>query len=468
MKKVCIVGGGVAGLTAGIFALKNGFACEIYEKNATPGGNLTGWKRGGCHIDNCIHWLNGTKADTRLHALWEEVGALSGVALVRKEAFYTSEYDGARLSMWRDAAKTRREMILTSPADRREIERFMDAVEAAAGGEHNLPAVWLRYGGMSLETLSGRFLHPLLRRLMTDLLTGYFSAVGLIVAYAAFITGNADIPRGGSVAMARRMAARFEELGGSLFTDAPVLRAVTDGKRVTALLLADGARVTADAFVFSCDPTVTFGKLLPAAYMPAPLMRAYRNSAAYPVFSSVHTAFAVDAAAVEDGTVVTECAPLSVMGREYTRLPLRTFLHEPDFAPTGKTVVETLLFQDAAACDGWQQLSQTPSAYAAQKAALADGIAARIKARYPAAAESLTLLDCWTPATYMRYFDSFHGAYMAFAVTGRRRLPGSCSSHIAGLSNAFLGTQWQKAPGGLPNAAMAGKRAAESLKILLA
>ncbi len=468
MKKVAIVGGGVAGLTAGIFALKNGFACDIYEKNAVMGGNLTGWQRGGCHIDNCIHWLNGTQKGTPLHALWEEVGALDGTDVVQPAAFYTSEYDGRRLSLWRDAARTRREMILVSPADRREIDRFMDAVEAVAKNPRNLAGMWLRYGGMSLSTLSERFLHPLLRHFMTDLLTGAFSAAGLIVAYAAFINGNADIPRGGSAAMAQRIAARFESLGGGIYTDAAVQGAEIADGRVTALLLADGARVGADAFLFACDPTVTFGTLLPAGYMPAPLRRAYTNSAAYPVFSSVHAAFSVDSAAVEDGTVVFSCAPFTVMGREHTRLPLRSFLHEPDFAPAGKTVVETLLFQDAAESDRWQQLKKTPEAYAEKKAALADAIAARIKERYPAAAESLTLLDCWTPATYRRYFDSFHGAYMAFAVTGRRRLPTGCSPRIAGLSNALLATQWQKAPGGLPNAAAAGKRAAKAAEILLA
>ena len=50
MKKVAIVGGGVAGLTAGIFALKNGLSCDIYEKNAVMGGNLTGWDRGGLSL----------------------------------------------------------------------------------------------------------------------------------------------------------------------------------------------------------------------------------------------------------------------------------------------------------------------------------------------------------------------------------------------------------------------------------
>ena len=54
MKKVVIIGGGIAGMTAGILLQNAGFATEIYEKNAVPGGQCTGWKREGYFIDNCI------------------------------------------------------------------------------------------------------------------------------------------------------------------------------------------------------------------------------------------------------------------------------------------------------------------------------------------------------------------------------------------------------------------------------
>ena len=54
-KKVIVVGGGIAGLSAGIYALKAGFDAEIYEKNPVAGGECMGWNRQGYHIDNCIH-----------------------------------------------------------------------------------------------------------------------------------------------------------------------------------------------------------------------------------------------------------------------------------------------------------------------------------------------------------------------------------------------------------------------------
>ena len=36
MKKVVIIGGGIAGMTAGVLLQKAGFKTEIYEKNALP------------------------------------------------------------------------------------------------------------------------------------------------------------------------------------------------------------------------------------------------------------------------------------------------------------------------------------------------------------------------------------------------------------------------------------------------
>ncbi|MBQ3930059.1 MAG: FAD-dependent oxidoreductase, partial [Paludibacteraceae bacterium] len=49
--KLIIIGGGVAGLSAGIYARKRGWETVIYEKNAVAGGECTSWKRQGYHID---------------------------------------------------------------------------------------------------------------------------------------------------------------------------------------------------------------------------------------------------------------------------------------------------------------------------------------------------------------------------------------------------------------------------------
>lgn len=90
--KVVIIGGGVAGLTAGVYARKAGWEVALYEKNALVGGECTGWDRQGFHIDNCAHWIMGMRPGTALYEVWRENGAVSdGVELLRSDHMYTSE-----------------------------------------------------------------------------------------------------------------------------------------------------------------------------------------------------------------------------------------------------------------------------------------------------------------------------------------------------------------------------------------
>ena len=88
-KKIVIIGGGIGGLSAGIYALKAGYDAEIYEKNHIAGGECMGWNRKDCHIDNCIHWLTGTKTGTELWQLWKTLGAIDeNTDYAQTEKFY--------------------------------------------------------------------------------------------------------------------------------------------------------------------------------------------------------------------------------------------------------------------------------------------------------------------------------------------------------------------------------------------
>ena len=56
-KKVVIIGGGIAGLSAGIYAAMNGFDTQIIEMHSVAGGQCTAWDRKGYRFDYCyIGW----------------------------------------------------------------------------------------------------------------------------------------------------------------------------------------------------------------------------------------------------------------------------------------------------------------------------------------------------------------------------------------------------------------------------
>ena len=75
--KLIVIGGGLAGLSAGCYARASGFDVTLLEHNVALGGECTAWQRGPYLVDGCIHWLTGGPFDE----LYEELGILPTVKL---------------------------------------------------------------------------------------------------------------------------------------------------------------------------------------------------------------------------------------------------------------------------------------------------------------------------------------------------------------------------------------------------
>lgn len=482
MKKVVIIGGGIAGMTAGVLLQKAGFQTEIYEKNALPGGLCTGWKREGYFIDNCIHWLTGTRPGSGLHELWKEIGALGdGVELHKKEMFFSSKLDGQVLTFWRDKERTRKEILALSPEDEKEINKLIDYVSMAESMtvpvekpfDAMSPIDFIKLGmsmkemgkvmkeyGMDIQGLAARFKHPLIRRAITDYMPRGYQAYAFLVSYAVVTGGNGDIPRGGSLKMSLRIAEKYKEYGGVLHTNTEVEKIILNGKKAAGILLKNGTKVDADFVICACDTNHTFGKLLPEAYMPGGLKKMYEEKEKYPVSSGFQIAYAVDGVFGElTGTRVFSCKPLKVGSQSVQCMSIQSYDYEPDFAPEGKMVLQSNFTQTEEDYRYWESLYADKEAYRNQKNETAQAVMERVTTEYPFLKGKIHVLDVWSPITYTRYCNSYQGAYMSFVVTRQAKsitVPGK----VKGLDNVLLASQWLMGPGGLPTAVAMGKFAA--------
>ena len=489
MKKVVIIGGGIAGMTAGIYLQKAGFTTEIYEKNAVPGGQCMGWKREGYMIDNCIHWLTGSRPGSGLHELWKEVGALGeGVELYEKEKFFTAELDGESVTFWRDKERTRKELLTLSPEDAEEINKLMDMVALAESMQvpvekpfdkmnpiefmklgmsmKDMGKVMKLYSGMDIEELAERFRHPLIRRAIVDYMPPGYQAYAFIVSYATVTGGNGDIPKGGSLAMALRMAKRYQELGGKLHLNTPVEKVLINGKKAEGILLMADAgkseqkRIEADYVICATDLNHTFTQLVDDSYMPKALRAQFEKREAYPVSSGFHVAFAVEDTVEEiKETNIFSCRPLTVGVTTADRMSINNYSYEPSFAPAGCTVLQSQFIQTEEDYAYWTELAKDTEAYRKKKEELSAEALARVLEQFPELKGKIRILDVWTPATYDRYCNAYRGAYMSFVITKGAKnvtVPGC----LKGLKNLFIASQWQMGPGGLPTAAAMGKFAA--------
>lgn len=476
MTKVIIIGAGVAGLSAGIYARVNGYEATIYEKHYRTGGNLTGWDRNGYHIDNCIHWLTGTNKNTSLYSMWQDLGVLGNVDVYQGETLYTFRKDGKELSLYNDINKLKNEMLNIAREDKKEILNFINAIKVIQGiegtlGENNneksnilekiiKTPLLLKYYKMSTKDLSDRFSNPILKGFIVSLISEYFSSIALLIVFATFTSKNGGIPVGSSCEMAKRLTERFISLGGNIYLNNGVKKININNNRAESITLENGDIVEADYIVTTIDPMITFNSLIDNSYMPKELSKLYNNPKMMR-FSSYHCAFSCEKSNLPFKSDVIYEIPdeyREILKSKY--IIVREFSHEKGFAPKGKNILQTMIYCNETDAIEFINLSKDREKYKKRKEEISEIVKKVIIHEFPILEDKLKCIDVWTPSSYKRYTSSDIGSFMSF-VLPPKTIPRKISGKIKGLDNVILATQWQQAPGGLPIAAKLGRQAIE-------
>ncbi|MCR3955885.1 MAG: FAD-dependent oxidoreductase [Gudongella sp.] len=482
MKKIVIIGGGVAGLSAGIFAQKNGFNSIIVEKNQILGGECTGWNRQGYHIDGCIHWLVGTKEGTKIHDLWTTVGALDGVDIYHPESFMAVEHGEVTVNFYRDLDRLSSSWIEISPEDKDQIEDFCSDIKklhsfSVPSGKpvdmmnpfekikyfvsmKDIGPIMQKYGKISVKELSNKFVHPALREAIASFMPeGDYSAISVLFPLGTFTSEQSSIPKGGSKALANRMFERYISLGGKVETSCEVVELDIKGAAVKGIKCNDGKSFDADYFIAACDPKVLYEKLLKGLYNDPEFEKRYNNPEIYPLASNIYVGVGYEGEMnniprtlkfpVESIDILQNQKPIDY-------LQMTHYGYEPDFAPKGHTVITFAINQFKPELDEWEALASDKKAYSDEKIRIGKEVIHAMETRFPHMKGKLKLLDVATPQTYVRYCNANRGAFMGFwpTISGK---PLAHTGNIKGLDNMLLSGQWLQPPGGLPVAVITGK-----------
>jgi phytoene dehydrogenase-like protein len=479
MKKIIIIGGGIAGLSAGIHAQQYGFESVIYEKHSIVGGQCTGWDRKGYHVDGCIHWLTGTKQGSDLYDLWCNVRALGDVDIIQLDNFGTHECNGTAITLWKDLDRLLTEWKQLSPEDTAAIEEFISDVRTVQSMDmpadmpvdmlplnrliklmmsmKDMGSIMKKAGKMTCGDYAKRFKHPALQELFKNSMPEGFSMAAFIFSMGTFTSGNGAIPKGGSKAMALRMEKRFKELGGKVVCNISAEEIIIENKLATGVRFSDGTTVKADYVIAANDVKVTFDQLLKGKYKDKKFEMRYQNTEDYGLPTSIQVAFGVSADLSKyPNTLSYPCESFEVGGTQYMSMFVKNYAYEPSFAPTGCTLIETSINQTDKDYLYWERLHQDRTAYKQEKLRIARLLQERIEKRFPELIGKLILLDVATPMTYHRYTGAYHGAWMSFMMSPKAKLM-SHSGKIKGLKNCYLTGQWLEPPGGLPVAVTTGK-----------
>ena len=477
-KKVIIVGAGIAGLTAAIYAARSGFDVTLIEQHRIVGGMCTSWKRKGYLFEGGMHWLTGSNPKLAVHQMWRDTGALDDtVSISHRDPYVSIEYDGQLIHLYRDIDKTAEQLLKISPEDKTLINSLVRDVKKLVkmqmpifdikgvktanpmkmspgfvlGMLPALPTV-NRLDKISTRAFVEQFKHPGLQRLFR-IVPDRYAASALAFTLATFHASDGGYPEGGSLPMASRMSKTFTDLGGTLLLNTKVKQIVIEDGVATGVML-ENETLAADAVIVTQETVAALDTLF-----DPPLQDAQLSKLKTTVKPTACTFVCVGVRARLPEGMLPEWKlpkPISYAGQTVSELSFNSYSEFADYAPEGGTALTTAFVTDT--YDYWKA-SKEAGRYEADKQVLAEQVGRALCQKYPEAEGKIEVIDVATPLTYERYTGAYHGSWMSINEAGDKalRLEGTVDS-VKGL---FFAGHRLMSPGGLPAAAASGRTAAQ-------
>ena len=445
-KQVIIVGAGIAGLSAGVYALNNGFDVTILESHSIPGGNCTSWKRKGYLFEGGMHWLTGSKKGAEFNKEWYEVGALSDDMIIHnREPFMEYSYDGTNICLYRDVDKTQKHLTELSPEDATVIEKLCNGIRTAMTE------------GMPMDIFASHFKHKGIR----ELFVGFSGSENAPIApffyltFSTLATGDGGFPEGGSLPFAQRIANKVTDLGGKILYKTKVDKVLVEEGKATGVL-ANGQTLKADAVIVSSD-TMMIESLFEKP-ITSPWLEKMRSTAGPTMNTYISLGIDADLTKYPAQYMFKIDEPVDFVGNPVHYISVNNYANDPAYSPAGKTSMTTSLGGNT--YDFWLKAKQNGT-YAEEKKKLGDSIIKAIESQMPEIKGKVEICDVATPLTYERYCGTWKGSWMTDMTQDMSMEPYPAT--VDGINCLYFAGQRMMPPGGLPVALITGKIAVQYL-----
>ena len=479
--KIVIVGGGVAGLCAAVYAQKCGYQAEVLEMHDMAGGLAMSWRRGAYTFETCLHWLYGSNPDRSMFKLWCEVFDIEKLSFVDPREFMRIETeDGDTLSISTNVDLLEEEFLKRAPQDAPHIHHLASTIRRLQQFEMPDPAEsWVGNASVLLHDLAclpslrevskitahdygQRFTDPLIKNFFTGGDVSQLSALALIISLAWMGARDAGYAVGGAQAIIRLIEARLASLGGRVRFGAKVERILVEGGAAVGVELARGDIIKADWVISAADGHSTLYTLLGDNYIDEAAAKPYSDFELFPSYLQVSLGVALDLHHLPGFLIRVLPSPLEVdPGTVLNQLSFRFFHFDPTFAPAGKTAVTCSLATRNFAY--WEKLRlDTPEKYRAEKHRVAQAVIGALEKRVPDIRAAIEVVNVSTPATIIRYTGNWQGSMEGWLLTpktGIRPLPRT----LTGLSKFMMIGQWTMPGGGLPSGPMTARPAIQAI-----
>ena len=479
-KKVIIIGAGISGMTAGIYAQENGFDVTIYEKHTIPGGQCTGWTRDGVFIDGCLHWVVGTNPKQQLFPIWKHIGAFDeNTVIYDTEYFNKYVIDGEVVTFYADLDKLKEELLRIGPDDKKVINEFirgikhyqhvtipvekpmdmMNVFDYIKLGIKMLPMLpaYLKYTHVTVKEFAERCKSKLLEKTFKKALFEEYNLHSLLYIMQALSLRDAGIAQGGSLKLALRVADRFKSVGGTLKCNTPVKEIVVENDKACGVILEDGTRVDADYVISAIDVHYTLHNLLNNKYAKEFYSKRFDDREKNPLSLGIVASYKVTKDMSNEPKMIEfPIEPFNIGKTTVNVLNPRNHAFDPTLNKGCSTITVLIRVGDDL-YDSYK--SMTKEEYLNEKNRIGEIIRGHLIEFFKLKPEEIKFIDMATPITYERYCNAYRGSYQSFVTTGSHEKLMD-TGLIPGLKNFVIAGQWVMPPGGLPIALFTGRHAA--------
>ena len=479
-KKVVIIGGGIAGLSAGIYSVMNGFETEIIEMHDVAGGQCTAWDRKGYRFDYCLHWLVGTSKGA-FHEIWKETNVINNETEIIDHEVHSRilDNDGNEFIIYSNIDRWEKYLIELAPEDEASINQMCKDMRKSAllepfalAPELRSPLDYVRilpqmmpvfnvirkFGRLTCQEYFDKlnFKSEKIKSVFFSLYGNRdFSALAFIFMLGWFNQKNAGYIKGGSYPLAQRMVERYLKLGGKISYKKKVGKIIVENNVVKGVMLTDGTSVSADFVISAADGYSTIFKMLDAKYMSKEIDFAYKN---WELFTPiVQVSFGIKKDIPSHFPIIINISKDMMIGK--TKLEngysVMNYAYDNTMAPEGKT---TIVLRYDSPWKLWENMAAEE--YKAEKKQIQKDASICLEKIYPDISEFIEVIDVATPKTDVKYTGVKDGAYEGF-MPSKDNMMRSLKMQLPNLQNFYMAGQWLFPGGGLPPSAQTGKWAVQ-------
>jgi phytoene dehydrogenase-like protein len=314
---------------------------------------------------------------------------------------------------------------------------------------------------MSIKEYVNRITDPILKQFFQKIFgdfTGHENSILMLLATLGYMSAKtAGYPIGGSRPFAERIEKRYLDLGGKIHFNARVKEIIVENDKATGILLDNGKKISAEIVISAADGYSTIFKMLKGKYVDDEIKWNYENLKPFPPICQVSLGVADDFKGVPHSIQFPLKKPIAVDPKtELKELGVRITNFDPTLAPKNKTTV--VMFFMSEDYEYWTNMRENNrNLYNETKERLANEIIEQLEIRFPNIKSKIEVVDVSTPATFIRYTNNWKGSYEGW-LPDMKLMGKTLTETLPGLDDFYMVGHWTRPGGGLPPAAMSGKK----------